>query len=224
MKKLLCLFLTIVCCLCMVACDTCSACEKKGGYTHPEYQSKYTEEEHIERISARTREKYAEEIEEGIIIDFKVEILYAFYDNDPEYFLIEYRFADTILEYKGEGSEVKLTKKHYGHTIGMIKNDAYCVGSFHCCIDENDGIGSQTGYDDEIFVGQNCYTRCGFENAKKYYGGDVFAVEIDGQMVQIYKHDYWHKDEEKCWERRVISESEQKNLMKSSYHMRHIYL
>lgn len=208
----------------MVACDACPSCKKKGNYTHPEYQSEYTEEEHIERISARTREKYAEEIEKGIIIDFKVEILYAFYDNDPEYFLIEYRFEDTIREYKGESSEVKLTEKHYGHLIGMIESDTYRVGSFPCCIDENDGYGSRTGDHDEIFVGQNCYTRCGFENAKKYYGGNVFAVEIDGQMVQIYKHDYWDKDEEKCWERRVISESEQKDLMTRSYHMgAHIY-
>ena len=65
-----------------------------GGYTHPKFKTKYTEEEHVQRITARTEEIFAEEIESGEILNYEVEIVYAFYDNDPEYFLVELEYAE----------------------------------------------------------------------------------------------------------------------------------
>ncbi|MBQ8229939.1 MAG: hypothetical protein IJZ32_04525 [Clostridia bacterium] len=191
--------------------------EMMKGYEHPKFKTKYTIEEHIKRLTTRTEEKYAKELENGELLDFRVEILYAFYDNDPEYFLIEYRFADTIDKIYGEDGIKEVRIENHGHLIGMIENDKYKV-RFLCCRDEDEwGDYHTRGYDEEILVGQSCYTKCGFENTKKYYGGHTCAVELDGQIVQIYNNDGY--PDEARWERRVISESEQKRLMKQSYHM-----
>lgn len=221
MKKLLCLLLTIVCCLCMVACDNCPSCEKKGGYEHPEYQSEYTEEEHIERISARTREKYAEEIEEGIIIDFKVEILYAFYDNDPEYFLVELEYSlplhgaytNHYTTSDGEKGDTRYTTK-YKHIIGYIENDSYMTGIIYYA---------------DFMYGRSAYTVFGYNDSKKYYGGTVQAVEKDGKIVQIFDTQclsvgviefHSQKPAEgmcKCPMNEVVPESKYKYLMEANF-------
>ena len=65
-----------------------------GYYRHPRFKTKYTIEEHIQRISERTEEKFSWQIAEGIIADYTVDIIYAFYDDDPEYFLVELEYAE----------------------------------------------------------------------------------------------------------------------------------
>ena len=152
-----------------------------GGYVHPDFVTEYTIEEHIERIKARTREKYKTELESGVLVDFEVYILHAFYDDDPEYFLVEFEYRDFITEeYQNydfdetkEESEdnqryVTLSTKHM-HTMGYILNDKYYNGL----------VNISTRF------GKSSYTLYGHENSKKYFGSRIEAVKIGNDIVQI---------------------------------------
>ena len=92
---------------------------------HPDFQTEYTIEEHIDRIRARTEENFSKEIQVGKIVNIEIEILYAFYDSDPEYFMVELEYAK---EFAGEytyrddywmETPVSYTTK-YKHFIGFI--------------------------------------------------------------------------------------------------------
>ena len=96
-KKLLCLIL-IVTTLFLTSCSCNSHIEEENNdldnitnyaveYYHPTYQSNLTVAEHKAEITKRTEEIFKKEIEDGDIVKYKVDILYSFYDDDPEYFL-----------------------------------------------------------------------------------------------------------------------------------------
>ena len=155
--------------------------ERTSGYSHPDYVTNYTVDEHIERIKARTREKYKTELESGVLVDFEVYILHAFYDDDPEYFLVEFEYRDFITEeYQNydfdetkEESEdnqryVTLSTKHM-HTMGYILNDKYYNGL----------VSISTRF------GKSSYTLYGHKGSKKYFGSRIEAVKIGNDIVQI---------------------------------------
>ena len=133
---------------------------------HPIFKTEYTEEEHIARLSARTEERFASEIESGEIVDFEIEIVYAFYDNDPEYFLVTLEYAEEFFI-----AEEKATK--YKYTIGIIVQDEYR----YCSLE---------GYINGFKDGPSPYHYLGYENAKKYYGGAKHAVATEEGVLLIY--------------------------------------
>ena len=135
------------------------------------FETAFTEEEHIQRIRERTNEKLAEDIEKGIIDTIDVEIVYSFWTEDPEYFLVEVKYNQWIEGYWPKGSRDKQkyhTKDRY--FFGMIYKDAYI------------GLHETTDFQD----GKSIYEVRGYSSNKKYYGNSVFAVEQDGKIYQIF--------------------------------------
>ena len=186
-------------------------------YKHPDFITAYTEEEHIQRITERTQIRFSEKIESGAIVNYTVEIVYAFYDNDPEYFLVnlEYKYPWRSLDVSGN----LIYETKYQHFLGYIENDEYYTG-----------LTGYTGeYGDSMFIdGRNAYEVAGCGGAKKYYGSDVFAVETKDGLLQIFDIDN-HSDVEfdafeTQWEQRIIPASEYEDLMKNNYKFSsHIY-
>ena len=88
MKKLLPLSLCAVCLF--SGCTIRKGCNSPE---NPEFETEYTIEEHIEMLSTRTEKRFTEEIANGEIISYSIDILYAIYDDAPEYFLVASRFA-----------------------------------------------------------------------------------------------------------------------------------
>ncbi len=188
-----------------------------AGNKHPDFQTEYTIEEHIDRIRARTEENFSKEIQVGKIVNIEIEILYAFYDSDPEYFMVELEYAK---EFAGEytyrddywmETPVSYTTK-YKHFIGFIENDKYYAR-----------VRAYTSYSDEPidkFVdGRNPYALCGYDDLKKYANCQSYcAVQTDEGVLQIFTSPNSCRVEfdmdEKRFEQRIISEKEQKGLMK----------
>ena len=187
----------------------------KDVYGHPGFKTDYTIEEHIERISKRTEERFAEQLQSGLLVSYSVNILYAFYDEDPEYFLIELEFDR---EWEGEYTHpFSATTKYayktkYMHTIGFIWNDKY-----YLCLDR---FG-------DFVEGKSSYYYYGYSDSKKYYGSGVQAVEKDGQIVKLFSdlcisnggvgvsaefHTHYNENDPCCLNE-VVPESNYKNLM-----------
>ena len=190
-----------------------------GGYTHPDFETNYTEEEHIQRISERTAKKFAEELENGTIISYDVEIVYAFYDNDPEYFLVNLEYAEEqngSYQTKKEASldpekgEFRRFNTKYKHLIGFIEKDIY-YWSLMC-------------YYKEFKYGRSCYELWGYEKAKKYYGAGHHGVQTSEGILHIYEPVYGSAEFplfdarfEYPFEQYIISEKEQEYYMKANY-------
>lgn len=189
-----------------------------GGYTHPDFVTQYTVEEHEQRIAERTEKRFAREIANGVIVDYKVEILYAFYDDDPEYFMVELEYrrewedsyeCDDYTNSTFYGKDIVYTTK-YRHIIGYISNDNYMTGLLRY---------------DEFEYGRSSYTKAGYEYAKKYYGGGVHAVEKDGQKITVYESEFsssWDAPpefeiSERCLQQRFLTEQEEQRLMRSNF-------
>lgn len=186
-----------------------------GDYAHPDFSTEYTIEEHVQRIKDRTEEIFQVDMQSGEIVDYSVEIVYAFYDEDPEYFLVEIEYAN---EWRGvyhtnyprydddTPTEIEYTTR-YKHLIGFIENDTYKTG-----------LNGYFGQDKAAFKdGKSCYNLLGFSNNKKYYGASIFAVESNGEILRIYSSMaqgpvglLWS---EESFERKAISEKKQKQYM-----------
>lgn len=186
-------------------------------YKHPDFVTEYTEEEHIQRISERTQIRFSEKIESGAIVNYTVEIVYAFYDDDPEYFLVnlEYKYPWRSLDVSGN----LIYETKYQHFLGYIENDEYYAG-----------LTGYTGeYGDSMFIdGRNAYEVIGYGTAKKYYGSDVFAVVTKDGLLQIFDMDNRSSVEfdafETQWTQRIIPETEYEDLMKNNYKFSsHVY-
>lgn len=187
----------------------------------PEFQTKYTEEEHIQRIKERTKLRYKKWIVSGLLVDFSVYIVNAVYDDDPEFFLVELEFSDyygetVTREYVNEQGtldyeELEIYSKN-AHFLGSIINDEYysipAYGSFR--------------------YGKSSYALRGYLNEKKYYGNSCEFVKIDGKMTQIghiYSinveglKNYWrigqefgNVDNHQCDNGRIIDENDYKDF------------
>ncbi len=186
-----------------------------GDYVHPDFSTEYTIDEHVQKIKEKTEEIFQGDIQSGAIVDYSVEIVYAFCDRDPEYFLVEIEYAN---EWNGvyrtnyprydddTPTEIEYTTR-YKHLIGFIENDTYKTG-----------LNGYFGKNEAAFKdGKSCYALLGYSNNKKYYGASVFGVESNGEILRIYSSIaqgpvgmLWG---EESFEKKTVSEKEQKQYM-----------
>lgn len=173
----------ITCCLSLsLLLSGCTRCNPyiKDVYSHPKFKTDYTIEEHIERISKRTEKRFAKELASGELVSYNVEILYAFYDEDPEYFLIELEYAEerssayqTCALDENKRNIIVQYKTKYMHMIGFIQYDKYYY------------LGHT--YTHSFKPGRSSYQYYGYANNKKYVGATgLQAVEKDGQIIKLF--------------------------------------
>lgn len=144
-------------------------------YKHPEFSTKYTVEEHIEKISQITEDLIKTAVTCGEVAAYTVDILYAFCDDDPEYFMMQLEYAEPY-KYKLHSSDRfgygTIFETKYMYVIGYIENDEYLLGL----------------KDSSNFVfGENPYDVFGKSGTKKYYGAGHYGIEEDGQILHIYE-------------------------------------
>ncbi len=170
MKKLTCIlisFLTVFLTGCSCQCNNQRIGDNDYNYI---FHTDYTEAEHLTRLDQRTRSKFSKELSNGTIVDYSIEILYAFKTGDPEYFLIELEYAEEWTKgFSLEEENVRYTTK-YRHTVGRIVNDTYYYEY---------GYG---GFTD----GQSVYFVCGYADKQKYHGYTRYAVQLGDDVVEIY--------------------------------------
>ena len=147
-----------------------------------------------------------------------MDIVYAFYDDDPEYFLVEVeRKEEFEVYYDGVFQSLpKWTK--YMHIIGYIENDQYRYGL-------NYQYGGAPRVGEIYYAGKSAYTLCGYRDEKKYYGASVHGIWTEEGILQIYKRVVWTRamiesrapGTEENYEQKIIPESKYKELMKKNY-------
>ena len=211
MKKFLALLLCTVCLF--------SGCvqKAKGGYKHPKFKTEYTIEEHIARIEERTKERFEEEIASGELVSYSVDIVYAFYDNDPEYFLVEIEYANEWENLIDENlPEYGTYTTKYKHLIGYIENDMYLVGI----------KGYDSGTNELPFMdGKSSYSLYEQRYERKYYGAGVQGVLVNGKIVKTadwscleYGNVQFHSHKDKgCPIGEIIEEDLYRNYMLSNF-------
>ena len=160
----------------LIVFTVCYFVKKANGdyipYKHPDFKTQYTKEEHFERIWDLTVERFKKDFEQNKIKGLFVDIVYAFYDDDPEYFLVEIEYYEERAYWASftdaTGSNIKITTK-FIHTIGYIKNDNYYSSSLYR----------------SFIIGKSAYTTYGARDCKKYYGRGVQAALIDGKLIEV---------------------------------------
>ncbi len=142
-----------------------------------EFQTAYTKEEHIQRIKAITEERFAKSLKSGRIVHIYVDIVHAFYDDDPEYFLVELEFAENFrYEYEHDEEMGAIEQEErYQHVIGYIENDEYY------CAQNKENYGYS-----EFRIGKSAYTYYGYTDAKKYFGAGVQGVACTDGILEVY--------------------------------------
>ena len=192
MKKLLPLSLGAVCLF--SGCTIRKGCNSPE---NPEFETEYTIEEHIEILSKRTEKRFAEEFANGEIVNYSIDILYAIYDDDPEYFLIELEFAQEWEgKYKNPYHEENQTDEYITyktknkHFIGFIQNDEYYIGLDLYCKKGKDFYNSEKEIAADGFLdGKSAYRLYGHEQSKKYYAMGEQAVERDSELIVLFSSD-----------------------------------
>ena len=140
------------------------------------YASAYTIDEHIERLIRYTEDyHFYEEIESGEIVNYEVEVLYSF-ENHPKYYMIDIEYAEekdfTYLGFENYRSK-------YMHTVVQVIEDKYYFNRWNY------------GW---FLPGKNPYEYTGNVEGKKYFAEYVYAVEKDGEIVQIYKEEFTQRN------------------------------
>ncbi len=161
-------------------------CQK--AYDYPTFTTKYSINEHIERIKQKTEERFARELADGSIVNYRVDIVHSFYDNDPEYFVIEVEYAE---EFDGKFYNPEYYfptnepipmyiqyKTKYKHTLGYIHQEKYYIGTLY----------------EKFEDGQSPYAKTGNWELKKYYGQNVMAVQKDQDIIKIFESNCKHCD------------------------------
>ncbi len=163
-------------------------------YVHPDFVTEYTEKEHIERITQKVNERIHKlgwdnsEPLEPHVIDVYIDIVYAFYDRDPEYFLVEFKFNYLNELAHVENMQIIPTDEdyytQYGYLIGHIRNDKYYVMDvlYNLTIWTSiDGKSAQ-----KYILGKSAYTAAGMRDGIKFYGCGVQAVLIGEDVIRLY--------------------------------------
>ena len=180
------------------------------------FETDYTENEHIQRIKEKTQERLASDFQAEKIKNYSVEILYSFYTDDPEWFLIEIEYKEAFDgEIDSMSSNAPCGESYttrFKHIVGRIYCDKYYV----------------VAWNNMDFVdGQSPYTVLGYNGYKKYYTLGQFAVEKDGKVLSVFR-DYSSEMnylllglrplESQPWdtEKKVLSLKEQKEMLISS--------
>ncbi len=220
--KILTLFIIIIisCCISFGCNFVYDELEPDGGYKHPNFETVYSKEEHIDRIWDLTVERFKQDFDNCKIKNLFVDIVYAFYDDDPEYFLVEIEYFEEFTNkgkfHYGLGSrEIEITTK-FIHTIGYIYKDNYY---------------SSQAYN-AFYSGKSAYSTYASREYKKYYGNVVQAVLIDGKLIQLYhsncldvSYPEIHNSNE-CWQckdnpyqNKEVDETKLKHYMEANYQM-----
>lgn len=151
-----------------------------------DYKTQYSEEEHIQRISEQVEERFYNDLQSGEIVNYQVELIHSFISDDPRFFMLQFEYAEEFeREYKNpayhysSASDLPKTitrRMKHRYIIGYIQDEEYRVGLAGFCAILQDG--------------KNPYEVFGHNNAKKYFGRGVYAVEIEGKRLRIFEgHD-----------------------------------
>ena len=138
-----------------------------------EFETAFTKEEHIQKIQTRTEEIFAEDIASEKIEKIYVGIVYSFYTEDPEYFLVEITYKNLFYGYQ-EHHNISY-KTRYKTYLGMIYYDQYI----------------DTLATDDFVDGPSVYKARGYGNSKKYFGFSTCGVEENGRIMQIFTGGHW---------------------------------
>ena len=204
MKKILAIILTLIFCSCLISCNNEEPIAGKrpiyGEYVHPDFETQYTIEEHMERLSKIASKTLK-------LKNFKVSIVYAFYDFDAEYFLIEYETEE--YEYDVHISQMATYNPFYppkqdlwqevliketatsGYILGYIYEDNYYYGLL---INQRHYGGIYCGSVQQYTRGQSPYKAYGYEDNVKYYGGQIAAVACEEGLKIVACEDCFKMD------------------------------
>lgn len=83
----------------------------------PEFETEYSEEEHLERVKGKVPKKY--------LVDIKTEILYAYYRGTPEYVLITLELTEQLSGDFYTSNEEYEFSTYYLHAVIRIHKDEY---------------------------------------------------------------------------------------------------
>lgn len=141
-------------------------------YNYPEFKTEYSEEEHKQRILDVMVNTFGEPEDSQVIAGYEVEIIYSFYDNNPEYFLITIEYKGTTASGKYYPNDIHEPAQYitnYRHLVGRIVEDTYTHWHYG-----------------EFITGRSPWDFLGYSEAKKYYGNDIFGVETEDGVLQIF--------------------------------------
>ena len=191
MKKII-LTIYIACSLFFCSCDILKVLpfvRTDNPYEIPPFSTKYTVEEHIQRLKERTEDVFEGEIVNGEVVGYKVDIVYSLAYDLPEFFVVEIEYA-TAKSYirntlhlggnKNYPQEYWSYYTQYKHFIGYIQEDEYYSDYV------NEIVFNPRHLKDELLPGRSPYSYKNYWDKKKYYGEMYFAVEIDGQKQLLY--------------------------------------
>lgn len=137
-------------------------------------------EQHVERLTKRTEEKYAKELADGTIVGFKVDLMYDNKDN-PRYFIIELEYKDPILR-----SYDRMTNENtIDETIYYETNFVFFTGIITFF-----GYEYKRCYDTHLLI--NPFSSTGNFEKKKYDLGNVFAIEDNGEIKKVVDYGCTH--------------------------------
>ena len=160
MKKFKILICTVLSLLCLFLCS----CNK---YVHPEYSSAYTTDYHLNKIEERVNRELVTRISKEEVTDITVDVVYSFSSNSPEFFVIDIVGINYKQDSRG-ATYGRYSVLNRAFILGYILNDKYYL------------IGQG------VFNGQRSpYDAFDYNDSKKYFGKDCFAVEIDGKIYKI---------------------------------------
>lgn len=152
-----------------------------------------SEEKHIQILLDKTEKIFEEEIKSGKVVNYSSHIMYSFNKNKPQYFLIELEFADyfdylvptcySCFEANGKRDVWYSTKNK--HIIGYIDDNEYKIKvNWRLFTGEMDG---SYNLESVLINGQSPFSYLGYDDCRKYYGNNIFGIEKDENVVQIYK-------------------------------------
>ena len=156
-------------------------------YNIPEFETEYSEEEHLERVKEIAEKK----IPKKYLVDIKTEILYAYYRGTPEYVLITVELAEEISgEIYGPSGEKYPYDTKYLHAVVRIYEDEYYdthIKRNALTIDDWQ-LPYWLSEESSFVLGANPYQVCGYgEEYKKYYMNKSFATERNGKIMEFYE-------------------------------------
>lgn len=211
-RRLLSLILVfIVCSTCLFACSN----NEEPTVNKNNLKYKYSYQEHVRNIRAITEEIYSEEIENDLIANIEVDLMYPLnkgLDEVPTFFVIDIEYKEEkeyIISNSGEEKSV-ITK--FNHYLGYIDFDEYRSISIF--------------YNDCFQPGKSICKALNVSGNKKYFTSQTstayctFAVEIDNKIITIFNinhktNDDWRiifNNDEQCYERVEYTEKMRKRL------------
>lgn len=154
----------------------------------------YTQEELIARLIDSRYEKEEQSIY-GKIKNITTQRLYSFYDQEPNYFLLEIEYYRPI--------ELELTFSENGRYY-QVKTQTYftnVICGFSGDITPIVNRATRKGF------GRSPFSVLGLQDCKKFYGKNTLGVEIDGKVYELLKYktytdyvdlclgeEYWQRD------------------------------